>query len=163
MKGSRFVRDANAVTMKMPASKVSRRLRQKAAISRTMRAIRKTNTKPEISVRRLLHANGFRYRLHCRKLPGSPDIVLPKYRAVVLVHGCFWHQHPGCRLAKQPRTRTTSWLPKLARNVERDARVVSALTALGWRALIVWECEVSNQRSLRTRLRRFLLGANKVS
>lgn len=147
--------------MKIPIE--SERVAQDSARSRTMRAIRKTNTKPELSVRRLLHASGFRFRLHCRELPGSPDIVLPKYRSVILVHGCFWHQHPGCRLAKQPRTRTSYWLPKLARNVKRDAQVVSALRELGWCALIVWECETSNQDNLRTRLRRFLLRTNQIA
>lgn len=136
---------------------------QESARSRTMRAIRKTNTKPELIVRRLLHADGFRFRLHCRRLPGSPDIVLPKYRSVVLVHGCFWHQHSGCRLAKQPRTRTSYWLPKLARNVGRDAQVSSALAELGWRMLVVWECEIPDQSSLRARLRRFLLSTKQVA
>ena len=150
-------------TKKVHTKKASSRAAQESAISRTMRAIQKTNTKPELSVRRLLHASGFRFRLHCRELPGSPDIVLPKYRSVILVHGCFWHQHPGCRLAKQPHTRTTYWLPKLARNVERDVQVMSALRELGWRTLIVWECEISDQGNLRTRLRRFLLRTNQIA
>jgi DNA mismatch endonuclease (patch repair protein) len=139
------------------------RAEEESARSRIMRAIRKTNTKPELSVRRLLHANGFRFRLHCRELPGSPDIVLPRFKSVVLVHGCFWHQHPGCRLAKQPRKRTDYWLPKLARNVDRDTKAISALTNLGWRTLIIWECETADKVSLRARLRRFLLGTKKVT
>jgi DNA mismatch endonuclease, patch repair protein len=100
------------------------------ARSRVMRSIRKTNTSPEIAVRRIIHQLGFRYRLHARELPGTPDIVLPRLRKVVLVHGCFWHQHVGCQLAKLPRSRPEYWIPKLARNQERDAVSEKALIAL---------------------------------
>jgi DNA mismatch endonuclease (patch repair protein) len=130
--------------------------RAESARSRTMRAIRKKNTKPELVVRRLLHGLGLRFRLHRRDLPGSPDIVLPRHRAVVLVHGCFWHQHPGCRHGNKPRVRTAYWLPKLARNVARDAQALAALRALGWRALVVWECELRDVDAVRDRLAAFI-------
>jgi DNA mismatch endonuclease (patch repair protein) len=106
-----------------------------------MRRIRKVDTKPEMVVRKAAHALGLRFRLHRRDLPGSPDLVLPKHRKVVLVHGCFWHQHEGCRLARQPKSRLDYWLPKLARNVERDVEVRKALVTLGWQPLVIWECE----------------------
>lgn len=106
---------------------------------------------------------GFRFRLHRRDLPGSPDIVLPRYRSVVLVHGCFWHQHAGCRHATLPRTRAEYWLPKLARNAERDAQAEAALIALDWRVLVLWECEIANRDALRTRLCRFLLGSQQAT
>lgn len=128
-----------------------------------MRSIRKKHTRPEMTVRRLLHAMGMRFRLHRRDLPGSPDVTLPRHRAVVLVHGCFWHQHTGCRLAKLPRARPDYWLPKLARNVERDDQAEAALKALGWRVLVVWECEVRAQEQLRARLCDFLLGGQETS
>src|SRR5687767_9300511 len=106
-----------------------------------MRRIRKRDTKPEILVRRIAHALGYRFRLHRRDLPGSPDIVFPGKRKVVLVHGCFWHQHEGCRLKRQPKSRREYWLPKLARNVQRDEEVRGELAELGWNALVMWECE----------------------
>lgn len=124
--------------------------------SRTMRAIRKRDTKPELKVRRQLHAMGLRFRLHRSDLPGSPDIVLPRHRAVVLVHGCFWHQHPGCRHGNTPRVRTRYWIPKLARNVARDKRTIDALRALGWRTLVIWECELANPDAVADRLRGFI-------
>ncbi|MGO6725641.1 DNA mismatch endonuclease Vsr [Rhizobium leguminosarum bv. viciae] len=130
--------------------------------SQIMRAIRKTDTKPEIAVRRLLHASGFRFRLYRKDLPGTPDIVLPRHRSVVFVHGCFWHQHTGCRYAKLPRTRTGYWLPKLARNVERDAQAGDALTRLGWRVHVVWECELDDKQALNHRLGNFLIGCEEV-
>lgn len=126
--------------------------------SRMMRAVRKKDTRPELAVRKALHAQGFRFRLHRDDLPGTPDIVLPRHRAVVLVHGCFWHQHPGCRHANVPQTRESYWLPKLRRNLERDARVLAELQALGWRVLVVWECQTTNSEVLRSTLRGFLLG-----
>ena len=114
------------------------------------------NTKPEVVVRRLLHALGFRFRLHRRDLPGSPDIVLPKYCAAIQVHGCFWHQHEGCRYGKLPHSRPEYWLPKLARNVERDAESLAKLEVLGWRVLVIWECETRDADTLRGRLSEFL-------
>lgn len=99
------------------------------------------DTKPELIVRSLLHRMGYRFRLHRRDLPGSPDIVLPRHRALILVHGCFWHRHPGCRYACMPRTRTEFWKAKFATNVDRDRRQIQQLEILGWRVLVVWECQ----------------------
>lgn len=125
--------------------------------SRMMRSIRKTNTGPEKIVRHLMRELGARgYRLHGRDLPGRPDIVLRRRRQAIFVHGCFWHQHSGCRLAKRPAARPDYWLPKLARNQERDAASLVALRALGWQALIVWECELSDVETLRAKLEDFL-------
>jgi DNA mismatch endonuclease (patch repair protein) len=108
--------------------------------SRMMSGIRGKNTKPELAVRRYLHARGFRYRLSVRDLPGRPDVVLPKYRAVVQVHGCFWHGHVSCRFATRPATRPEFWAAKIDGNIERDHRSSAALRALGWRVAVVWEC-----------------------
>lgn len=109
--------------------------------SRMMRAIRGTNTEPELAVRRALHKAGLRFRVHVRTLPGTPDILLPKYRAAVLVHGCFWHRHPGCRFTTTPRSREEFWQAKFLGTVERDERQLRALGALGWSAHVIWECE----------------------
>jgi DNA mismatch endonuclease (patch repair protein) len=114
-----------------------------------MSAIKGKDTKPELSVRRFLHRSGLRFRLHDRRLPGRPDIVLPRYRAVVEVQGCYWHQHPGCRFAYMPTSNTEFWQQKLNGNAERDQRNQQALKALGWRVFVVWECEVSNTKQLR--------------
>ncbi len=111
----------------------------KAERSALMARIRSTNTKPEVFVRSALHRAGFRFRLHNRELPGRPDIVLPKHRTVVFVHGCFWHRH-GCSLASDPATRKAFWREKFARNVARDKRTAAALRRAGWRVLTVWEC-----------------------
>ena len=102
------------------------------------------DTKPELTLRKGLFALGLRYRLHDRKLPGRPDIVLPRWNTVVFVHGCFWHRHPGCRYTTTPSTRTEFWLDKFEKNVARDQRNVSALRALGWRVLVVWECDIKS-------------------
>lgn len=110
-----------------------------------MSGIQSKNTKPEMLVRRYLHAQGFRYRLHTRELPGSPDLVLPKYRVVIFVHGCFWHRHASCRFATQPSSNIERWETKFQINVERDARNVAALQAAGWRVLVVWECELKRE------------------
>ncbi|MBT9594963.1 MAG: DNA mismatch endonuclease Vsr [Vitreoscilla sp.] len=104
-----------------------------------MSRIRGRDTKPEMLVRRGLHARGLRYLLHDRKLPGRPDLVFPRYGAVVFVHGCFWHAH-GCALSKLPATRQEFWNKKLAENAARDRRAIEALLADGWRVLVVWEC-----------------------
>ena len=105
-----------------------------------MRGIRGSNTQPELQVRKALHARGFRYRLNVKDLPGRPDIVLPKWKAVIFVHGCFWHAHQGCRYFRLPATRTGFWQEKLATNAARDARQIEQLRAGGWRILVVWEC-----------------------
>jgi DNA mismatch endonuclease (patch repair protein) len=105
-----------------------------------MRAIKSANTKPEILVRKALHAAGFRFRLHSKNLPGKPDIVLPKYRTVIFVHGCFWHGH-DCEYFKVPKTRTEFWLNKITENKRRDKINADKLIELGWRVLVVWECD----------------------
>jgi DNA mismatch endonuclease (patch repair protein) len=111
--------------------------------SRMMSGIRGRDTKPELAVRRYLHAQGFRYRLHQRDLPGRPDIVLPHHRTIVFVHGCFWHRHEGCRFAYRPKSRQDFWEPKLDGNAARDTRDQQRLRDLGWRVEVVWECEVT--------------------
>lgn len=111
-----------------------------ATRSRMMAAIRAADTKPEMIVRRSLHAAGLRYRLHVRDLPGRPDVVLPSRRLVIFVHGCFWHRHPGCRFATTPTTRSEFWQAKFQANRQRDAAACEALEAAGWNALTVWEC-----------------------
>jgi DNA mismatch endonuclease (patch repair protein) len=107
-----------------------------------MSRIRGRDTKPEKLLRSLLHREGFRFRKNVSSLPGRPDIVLPKHRAVVLVHGCYWHRHPGCRFATTPATNTPFWTEKFAGTVERDRRADECLKALGWRVFTVWECEL---------------------
>lgn len=126
--------------------------------SRRMALVRSVDTKPEMLVRRLLHRMGYRYRLHRRDLPGSPDLAFMSRRAVVFVHGCFWHRHAGCPLARMPKSRTEFWSSKLEGNRERDARKVAALESVGWRVLTVWECELKDTEALANRLRRFLDG-----
>ena len=126
------------------------------ARSRIMRAIKQKDTRPELVVRRLLHAKRLRFRLHRRDLPGCPDIVLPRHNAIVMVHGCFWHQHAGCRHGRMPRSRPDYWIPKLARNVERDGAVAVSLAALGWRVMVVWECEIADRLKLSERLSKFI-------
>lgn len=108
--------------------------------SRMMSGIRGKNTLPERMLRSLLFARGFRYRLHVRVLPGSPDLVLPKHRAVVFIHGCFWHRHEGCRYTTTPKANADFWKRKFQGNVERDVRHTAMLRDLGWRVAIVWEC-----------------------
>lgn len=114
--------------------------------SRMMAAIRSRNTAPELSVRSYLHACGLRFRVHARGLPGSPDIVLPGYRAVVFVHGCFWHRHQGCPFATMPSTRPEFWQAKFAANVARDTTTQLQLESAGWRVFTIWECEVAESR-----------------
>lgn len=111
-----------------------------ATRSRIMASIRGKNTRPELMVRRGLHRVGVRFRLHVRDLPGRPDLVFPKYRAVLFVHGCFWHRHDSCRLAYTPSANSGKWLDKFEANVERDRRQIAALQTAGWRVLVVWEC-----------------------
>jgi len=124
--------------------------------SRRMAAVRPVDTKPEFVVRRLVHGMGYRYRLHRRDLPGTPDLVFPARRAVVFVHGCFWHRHEGCALARIPKSRVEFWTQKLEGNRERDTRKLKELRAAGWRVLVIWECELKNSKTLARRLRRFL-------
>ncbi|WP_116381625.1 very short patch repair endonuclease [Cupriavidus taiwanensis] len=124
--------------------------------SRMMAGIKGKNTKPEMLVRKLVHRMGFRFRLHRKDLPGSPDLVFPRLRRVIFVHGCFWHRHPGCRFAYTPKSNAQFWHDKLEANTARDAMATRALDALGWKVLIVWECEVSNLPALARRLNSFL-------
>jgi DNA mismatch endonuclease, patch repair protein len=112
-----------------------------------MAGIRNTNTRPEIAIRRALHANGFRYRLHSRRVPGKPDMVFPRYRAAVFVNGCFWHGH-DCHLFRLPATRPDFWADKIARNRARDAKVRHDLQEAGWRALTIWECAIRGREAL---------------
>lgn len=120
-----------------------------AARSRQMSLIRSRDTKPELRVRRYLHAAGLRYRIHARELPGTPDLVFPGRHAVVFVHGCFWHKHPGCRAARLPKSRLDFWEPKLDSNAARDQLVQEQLRGLGWSVFVIWECESSNEQNLR--------------
>lgn len=112
--------------------------------SRMMGAIAGRNTKPEMTVRKFLHARGYRFRLHRKDLPGRPDIVLPKWKACIFVHGCFWHRHTNCRYATTPKTRYEFWSKKFRENVARDQRNIDALQAAGWRCHVIWECELRN-------------------
>lgn len=110
--------------------------------SRMMASIRSSNTAPEMKVRKLLHRNGFRYRLHPRELPGRPDVVLPRYCVCIFIHGCFWHRHPGCRYATNPSSREDFWRLKFEQNVKRDTINRSALLQQGWRVFELWECGI---------------------
>ena len=127
-----------------------------AVRSKMMANIRGKNTKPEIVVRSLLHEMGYRFRLHRKDLPGTPDIVFPGRKALIFVHGCFWHQHEGCRFAAVPATRRSFWENKLSGNVSRDRRAVTALRRAGWRVSVIWECQTQRATVLENRLRRFL-------
>ena len=122
-----------------------------------MSRIRGKDTSPEMVVRRVAHAMGYRFRLHRRDLPGSPDVVFPSRRKVIFVHGCFWHGH-DCRKAHMPRTNTAYWAAKIERNRERDAASLHALRELGWGVLVVWECEMKDRRTLGSRIKTFLDG-----
>jgi DNA mismatch endonuclease, patch repair protein len=120
-----------------------------------MQSIRSASTRPEVMVRSMVHRMGYRFRLHAKYLPGKPDIVLPRHGKVVFVHGCFWHQHSRCREGRVPGSRTDYWIPKLARNIERDLENKREIRALGWRSLVVWECELADVTRLEAKLRRF--------
>lgn len=128
--------------------------------SLNMAAIRAKGMKPEMAIRRLVHAMGYRYRLHCKGMPGKPDLVFVSRRRVIFVHGCFWHRHsdPDCKIARLPKSNLDYWLPKLERNAARDAAARKALENAGWRVFEVWECEVKrdNPDALAKRLRAFL-------
>lgn len=117
----------------------------KATRSYNMSRIRSKDTKPEMIVRKFLHAKGFRYRLHVKDLPGKPDIVLPKYKTVIFVHGCFWHGHEGCRYAKVPENNREYWSPKLQYNIEKDNKSIAALKDLGWKTIILWTCTLNSK------------------
>ena len=117
-----------------------------------MSRIRSANTRPELAVRSFLHQRGFRFRVHISRLPGKPDIVLPKYQTAIFVHGCFWHSHYGCRNAVFPQTRPDFWRAKILGNKLRDAKVARRLRSLGWKVLTIWECETEAEHRLAKRL-----------
>lgn len=121
-----------------------------------MSRVRGWNTTPEMAVRRAAHRLGYRFRLMRKDLPGKPDLTFPKYRAVIFVHGCFWHRHSGCRKASTPKSRETFWNEKFERNVARDARVVEELVRLGWRVMTIWECDTKDVGGIDRRLDSFL-------
>lgn len=133
--------------------------------SEIMSNIRAKGMKPEMIVRRLTHAMGYRYRLHHKDLPGRPDLVFPSRRKVIFVHGCFWHQHadPACKIARRPRSNRGYWLPKLDRNTARDADHQIRLADLGWEVLVIWECEVEAGNGLTDKIQSFLNGKECVN
>ena len=120
--------------------------------SRNMSAIKSKNTKPEIKVRKILHSMGYRFRLHSKDLPGSPDIVLPKYKTVIFVHGCFWHRHENCKYASNPKTRKEFWNKKFTENKKRDSEIQEKIKILDWRSVVIWECETKNIENLRDKI-----------
>ncbi len=127
--------------------------------SRAMSRVKNKNTKPEMQVRSMLHWMGYRFRLHRRDLPGAPDIVLPRHRKAIFIHGCFWHSH-DCPRGKSPSTRPEFWNTKLDSNVERDRKNLEALEEMGWRVLTVWECELKDSDAVRKKLRCFMEAEN---
>lgn len=136
--------------------------------SDVMSRVRAKDTQPEVTVRRLVHGLGYRYRLHAKDLPGKPDLVFRGRRKIIFVHGCFWHRHSGCKLARMPKSRTDFWTNKLETNQRRDARTLAALKDAGWDVLIVWECELTNPATLQATLLDFLEGgadsrSNKIA
>ena len=124
--------------------------------SEIMSRIRGRDTRPELIVRRIAHALGFRFRLHRKDLPGRPDIVFPRHQAVIVVHGCFWHRHPGCKRASSPKTRVRYWQNKFEGNVVRDKRNETALRDLGWKVMVIWECETKDHEAVAARIESFL-------
>lgn len=124
--------------------------------SRIMSRVKGRNTKPEILVRSLVHGMGYRFRINVRRLPGNPDIVLPRHRKVIFVHGCFWHGHKDCPRSKRPAANVDFWNRKLDLNMERDKRFESELKSLGWKILVVWQCETRKPENLISRLEEFL-------
>ena len=124
--------------------------------SERMKLIRSKNTKIEMKVRRLTHGMGYRYTLHSKTLPGSPDLVFPARKKVIFVHGCFWHQHDNCRHYRMPRSRLEFWLPRLESNRQRDIKTYSQLDHSGWRYLVVWECELKNLDAVASKIQTFL-------
>jgi len=127
-----------------------------SARSKLMARVRGKDTTPEMAVRRAAHALGYRFRLHRRDLPGSPDLVFPRLRKIIFVHGCFWHRHPGCRRSTIPKTRSAFWENKFAQNVSRDRRNVMELQLGGWNCEVIWECETRDADRLRCLLERLL-------
>ncbi|WP_163958405.1 very short patch repair endonuclease [Sphingomonas insulae] len=126
-----------------------------------MAQVKGKDTKPEIAVRRALHSLGYRFRLHRGDLPGRPDIVMPKYKTAIFVHGCFWHRHSNCKKASMPKTRVDFWQDKFAANVSRDQRNEDALRTKGWNVVIVWECETRDTECLKTKLNSMITGGDE--
>lgn len=126
-----------------------------AARSALMARVRSKNTRPEVAVRRMVYGMGHRYRLHGKKLPGRPDLVFSRARKVIFVHGCFWHRHKGCALARLPKSRGEFWIPKLEGNRVRDERNKRALARDGWKVLTIWECQIKDAAKLEQRIGRF--------
>lgn len=125
--------------------------------SRVMSRVKGRDTQPEKTVRRLLHAMGYRFRLHRRDLPGKPDIVLPRHRKVIFIHGCFWHGHTNCRRALRPQTNAEFWNKKLDSNIKRDEETQAKLKSLGWDVLVIWQCEMRDLENLRRNIKGFLI------
>ena len=121
------------------------------------------DTKPEMIVRRMAHALGYRFRLHRKDLPGRPDLVFPSRRMVIFVHGCFWHRHPGCRLASMPKTRSSFWRAKFDANIHRDSIAIEMLRRAGWKVLVVWECETRDRSILAANMLSFLTPKKNMS
>lgn len=130
--------------------------------SSMMSSVRGKDTQPELRVRRALHAEGYRFRLHRKDLPGKPDIVLPKHKLAVFVHGCFWHAHGECRFAKIPSTRPEFWLAKLSRNAQRDRQAIQDLLSLGWRVLVVWQCHLQQEKSNKLLQKRLIAAVESI-
>ncbi len=126
--------------------------------SEMMSSVKQSHTKPEIAIRKILHREGYRFRLHCKNLPGTPDIVLPKYKTVIFVHGCFWHQHPNCRRSRRPTSNVEFWNTKLDKNIERDGNKSQSLKETGWKVVTVWECELKDVETLTKNLMRKISG-----
>jgi DNA mismatch endonuclease (patch repair protein) len=127
--------------------------------SAVMSRVKGKDTKPEMTVRRLIHGMGYRYRLHRRDLPGTPDLTFASRRKVIFVHGCFWHRHDGCPLARMPKSRLDFWRPKLEGNKKRDERNIQELRSAGWQVLVIWECQLKDMGELEKMIRSFLDGS----
>lgn len=126
--------------------------------SALMARVQGKNTKPEIAVRRIAYGLGYRYRLHRRSLPGTPDLTFSQLKKIIFVHGCFWHQHRGCRYAYEPKSNTAFWEEKFSANRKRDTNVLRELRGLGWKVLVVWECETKKPQKLFSKINSFLVG-----
>jgi DNA mismatch endonuclease (patch repair protein) len=131
--------------------------------SKIMSRVKQRDTAPEITVRRLLHRMGYRFRLQRKDLPGNPDIVLPRHRKIIFIHGCFWHGHEGCRRAARPASNTEFWNRKIDKNMARDTRVISELKKLGWQVLTVWQCQTKDSIALQAYLTQFLESEQETS
>ena len=130
---------------------------------RTMQAVKSRDTKPEMIVRRLIHKEGYRYRLHRHDLPGKPDLTFPQLKKIIFVHGCFWHGHDCKRGAREPKTNVEYWRQKINRNKERDTKEQDALQSMGWDVLVIWECQLKDSNTLKERIIRFLGAVNLLA